>query len=251
MKRNTQFKIINGVFIVFLLSLAYLLFLKEGKHQTQTTQTKNSVSKKETDEIAQQNLTVKDEDSSVGDVKPQEQAQNQINLNQKKEAFTAEQVSKLNAFRELHSKVLLTKDEKINLKQLISDKSFILELGEIYLKSSSSDFVDKNDLQSDVNNYLLLALEKGDHETSRDVVRSIILDNQVEDSNRPLSERTALAEEKAELIFHALALYPDEFKFSKNDLPGPVTQKILENTKAIHKENEELSRAEFVKLSQK
>lgn len=147
--------------------------------------------------------------------------------------------------------MLLTKEEKNNLKQLISDKSFILEIGESYLKSSSSDFVDKLDLHTDVNNYLLLALKDGDHETTRDMVKNIILDNQVEDTNRSLSERKILAEEKAEIIFHAIALYPDEFNFSKNDIPGPVTQKILENAKAIHKENEELSRAEFVKLSQK
>jgi len=250
MKRNTQFKIINGVFIVFLLSLAYLLFLKEGKPQAQ--QSKQKVLKTETDESIKQVSDDNDnEDTSLALGIVPSQSEKQADQNLKKPAFTAEQISKLNVFRELHSKVLLTKEEKNNLKQLISDKSFILEIGESYLKSSSTDFVDKLDLQTDVNNYLLLALKDGDHETSRDMVKNIILDNQVEDPNRSLSERKVLAEEKAEIIFHALALYPDEFKFSKNDIPGPVTQKILENAKAIHKENEELSRAEFVKLSQK
>lgn len=66
MKRNTQFKIINGVFIVFLLSLAYLLFLKEGKRQDQVQQSKQKILKTETDESIKQVPGDKDkEDTSL------------------------------------------------------------------------------------------------------------------------------------------------------------------------------------------
>jgi len=42
MKRNTQFKIINVVFIVFLLSLTYLLFFKGGKSSDVTLSKKQN-----------------------------------------------------------------------------------------------------------------------------------------------------------------------------------------------------------------
>jgi len=250
MKRNTQFKIINVVFIVFLLSLTYLLFFKGGKSSDVTLSKKqtenvslNLKSEEEVQSIKQSDESLVDEEVSTSKVIS--------NSDTKITAFNSLQIQKINEFKDLHSKVLLTKQEKENLKKLISDRQFIIELGDIYQQSIASDYFVQPHLHAAVNDYLLQALKNGDHETSLAVIKSIILDKQIEDKNRSISEKQVLAENKAELLFHATALYPEEFNFSSSDLPGPVTQKIYENVKLIHKENEELSRAEFIKLSQK
>jgi len=83
------------------------------------------------------------------------------------------------------------------------------------------------------------------------VIKEIILDQNIENDSISMDLRTFFGESKAELLYHASSLYPDEFKNIKSVLPGPVTQKIWLNVLLMQKENEDLSRAEFVKLTSK
>lgn len=250
MKRNTKFKIINTVFIGVLSSIMYLVFFK-------TSDTPKTEIKK----INQANETefIKDSVSDALDEQPQEkitveqsESSNQILAEQSKtKSISDENKQKILIFRNFNQKVLMTKTEKIQFKELLFDKNLIQDLGTTFHEFSKNDLIDNKDLQNDIYSFLLQSLQKGDHDTSLSVIKEIVFDKQIEDDSLPIEAKIFLGESKAELLYNASALYPDDFKNISSELPGPVTRKIWSNVLAMQKENEDLSRAEFIKLSSK
>lgn len=261
MKRNTLFKIINVAFIVFLIGLVY--FLKnepvrvavDGKNKilsrAQFNNQANQRSYQEVTSIETDQLQANKQEIITNVNEKRAGSSGSSAVSSKFNSLKPDQIEKLSAFKELNAKVLLNRDEKENFKKILNDRELISSVAQSYAQSIQNDFLENVYLQNSMNDYLIEALKSGDHNTSRDSIQSIVLDAQVENSDRNMSEREILAGLKAELLYQASAYYPDEFKFKPSRMPGSVTRKILENVNVLHKENEELSRAEYTKLSQK
>jgi hypothetical protein len=84
---------------------------------------------------------------------------------------------------------------------------------------------------------LLESFQRGDRATSLEVIQSLIQDQQVENGQLPQSIRETLAGIKGELLYNAVALAPQEFKSTVQNLPGPVSQRIWQNVQEKHRQN--------------
>lgn len=133
----------------------------------------------------------------------------------------------LATFQDLQGKVFLSSEEKEVRKALLSHILLIRALGDrLLVPAASASLVLEQELAVDL---LLAALEEGDAESAREVLKTVVLDAQVEDPALSEEVRTQLAGAKAEVLYHWSALDPRAAIQIPDWLPGPVSQKIWAN----------------------
>lgn len=233
MNKNTRFKIINVIFVGILFVIGYVLFLKptaslDSKNDlTQILDSSNDalgVSQSAQDHSMANNRQENQREDKQIDLKSKN---DQPHVSTKNKSITSEDLIKINKFKILNKKVIISNDEKKSLIDLLKDKQLIQGIGQAFRDASINDLIDQSDVHDVIYDFLIEALNKGDHELALAVIKEIILDQNIENDSISMDLRTFFGESKAELLYHASSLYPDEFKNIKSVLPGPVTQKNL------------------------
>lgn len=146
-------------------------------------------------------------------------------------------VRDLEKMQSLLSKPLLSPSEEREKKALLKDKVF-LERNALALKNiramSDSDYMKWENAALDT---LVGALREGDRAVASKIILEVIQDPQVEDAQLPMEIRKTLGGIKAELLFHATSLAPENFPEIESVLPGPISQKIWQNVQEQQKDN--------------
>lgn len=140
-------------------------------------------------------------------------------------------------YKKLHAKTFLNSQEEVEKKEMLGNSEFIGDLGRVLSDTSMMQDPQYEEMENAALDLIVEALQKGDRESSLQVIQSIIQDPQVENTQLPQKVRETLAGIKGELLYHAVAFAPNEFSNVESLLPGPVSQKIWQNVQGQHQQN--------------
>jgi hypothetical protein len=153
-------------------------------------------------------------------------------------------------YKKLHAKTFLNSQEEVEKKEMLSNSEFIGDLGRVLSDTSMMQDPHYEEMENAALDLIVEALQKGDRESSLQVIQSIIQDPQVENTQLPQKVRETLAGIKGELLYHAVAFAPNEFSNIESLLPGPVSQKIWQNVQGQHQQNFNESQVEVQEREQ-
>lgn len=137
--------------------------------------------------------------------------------------------NQLRHFHQINKKVFLSKNELEFKSKILSDQKVMIEMKNILLRPSNN-IVETELLQSFALEYLYEAVSSG-HQLAQDMLVEIIKDSSIENRSVPLSDRQAMAEIKADVMFNFSAMTADSEELIEKRLPGPISQKIWANVK--------------------
>lgn len=151
----------------------------------------------------------------------------------------------LQQFKTIQAKIFKSDEEQKNLKQMMTDSTYIRQLGD-YLRDIQS--VNKEEFKANQNtviDFLVEALNSGEVHAAEQAILDVIKDTQVEDEKLSMNTRELLGGVKADLLYQSSAIRPEFAEQFARILPGPVSQKIWENVKRQQEENLALSEIEL------
>lgn len=139
--------------------------------------------------------------------------------------------SQVVAYSEIHSKVLVSEQEKEQRKALLQDRVLIRRTSEILVSPEIVTQMSDQELSTGID-LLVESFRMDNHGVARESILGLIQDSKLEDAKLSSKSRQALAEIKAEVLFAVLGSDP----FIDEELPvsefGPVTARIYENVQA-------------------
>lgn len=141
----------------------------------------------------------------------------------------------LERFIALGEKVLPKDAEKEEKARLLHDSRFIQSLEPVLLSVATDETQTR--LQNAAMDVLFDAFQNGARDEALKVMQNVVADPGVEDSQRDLSARKALAGVKAEVLFFWAAMDPRAADNINATLPGPVSQKIWVNVRQQQEKN--------------
>lgn len=148
-----------------------------------------------------------------------------------------EQAEHLKAYEKIKAKVFTSDQEKSLRKRLLTDSGLLKNLKALIIdapaSAQGSDEYTQKTLALDL---LIEASEANSAEASRALIE-IIQDKKIEDEKLPLSERQAMAELKADLLYNWTAKVPSQAGNVNAAIPGPVTAQIWKNAQQAQEQN--------------
>lgn len=148
--------------------------------------------------------------------------------------------SELNTYADLKAKVLPSEEEKSARELLLKNANLLRSVGARLMRTPLLP-LGEQDIAIDL---LFEALEKGDKSASAEALAAVVADGQVEDKKLPIPVREQLAGIKAEVLYHWMAVSPDQARRLGSLLPGPASRRIWENVKEAHSQNLQTSQYE-------
>lgn len=148
-------------------------------------------------------------------------------------------------FKVIHAKVFKNDEDQKNLKIMLMDSKYILQLGE-YLRDLQS--VGKDEFKSNQNavvDLLIEALKSGDSRSAEQAILDVVKDAQVEDTKLALNTRELLGGVKAELLYQSTSIKPELAEQFSRVLPGPASEKIWLNVQQQQADNLAVSESEL------
>lgn len=133
----------------------------------------------------------------------------------------------LDTYVVLKKKVFLTETEERSRDQLLKNPAILRAMGQRLTISAADDAAALE--QNSAVDMLLEALRSGDSTVATEVLKTVVSDQQVEDSALDISSRENLAGIKAEVLYQWSALNPVQSSQIASWLPGPVSKRIWQN----------------------
>lgn len=135
------------------------------------------------------------------------------------------------AYSQIHSKVLVSEQEKDQRKALLQDRVLIRRTTELLTNPQVVTQMSDREISTGID-LLVESFRMDNHGVARESILGLIQDSKLEDGGLDTEARQALAEVKAEILFAALGADPfiDE-ELSVSEF-GPVTGRIYENVQA-------------------
>jgi hypothetical protein len=151
---------------------------------------------------------------------------------QRKEFSHSRQIA---GYAELKSKIFASESEKRERKLLVRDPVLLRSLEGLL---NTPDRTGEDDLQAVAIEILMEAwADPQARPIAEEVMRAVVEDPRVEDPALDLRSREILAANKGELIFHWTSLDPGKLSEVRAWLPGPVSEKVLENVRGLQDRN--------------
>ncbi|MEN0057508.1 MAG: hypothetical protein AAGB31_01635 [Bdellovibrio sp.] len=141
----------------------------------------------------------------------------------------------LQEFAHLREKVLPNPDEQRLRKELLHNSRVLRALQSLLVTAPGSE--DGLQLQNTALDLLLEALRSGARAEAVAVLKAVVADSSIENSQLDTQARTELAGVKAEVLFYWSAADPTANSTIEAALPGPVSQKIWGNVQIQQKKN--------------
>jgi hypothetical protein len=150
----------------------------------------------------------------------------------RKEFPHARQIAEYSEFK---SKIFPSDSEKRERSRLIRDTSFLKSLEGLL---RTPDRIGEDDLQAVAIEILMEAwADAKARPVAEEVMKAIVADPRIEDPALDLRSREVLAANKGELIFHWTSLDPGKMAEIRAWMPGPVSERILQNVRSIQDRN--------------
>lgn len=141
----------------------------------------------------------------------------------------------LEKYAVIEKKALLLEHDKVAKRKLLSDSGFIHSLQPLLVTAAMHD--EAAHLQNAAVDFLFEALKSDLRSDAIQVLQAVVADPSIEDENRDVLTRKALAGVKAEVLFHWSSIEPSSAPEISAALPGPVSQKIWANVKKQQENN--------------
>lgn len=141
----------------------------------------------------------------------------------------------LASYSVIQAKVFLSEDEKELRKKLLKDQDMLRSFKSILLIPAQDMTTMK--MQNAALDILFESLELDPQGVSLEILKDVIRNPTVEDSQLSSPERQAVAEIKAEILFRVSAAVPESRAELESLLPGPVSQRLWKNVVAQQKSN--------------
>ncbi|OFZ29161.1 MAG: hypothetical protein A2622_14055 [Bdellovibrionales bacterium RIFCSPHIGHO2_01_FULL_40_29] len=149
---------------------------------------------------------------------------------------------KFQRFYEIQKKTFRTEEDERVIAEILKESQWIENAVAIFL---SPQRMTAPQVHGGID-LLLEALKSDQKNLAEQVILSIIGDPQIEDESLNFEYRERMAGIKAELMYHASSIETETFK---KFLPGPVSEKILNNVVEAQTQNimeSEIERQEYV-----
>lgn len=143
--------------------------------------------------------------------------------------------NELSNYAAIQAKVFLSEDETEQKKAFLRDQEMLRSFKSILL-APAPDMVTMK-LQNAAIDLLFDALAGDPQGASLEVLKDVISNPLIEDSQLNSQERQAVAEIKAEILFRVSAALPESRRELESLLPGPVSQRLWKNVVAQQKSN--------------
>jgi len=156
----------------------------------------------------------------------------------------SEMSQSLLAYVEIQRKPFPTPEEKLLQENRLQQQELYVHARKLLLDVQGLQDPRYEEEQGAAIDFLRSAVEQDRSGQAIHVISEVILDRQVEDEQLSMANRERLAQSKAELMYYAAAHLPDQFSQWAAQMPGPVSQKILENVRIQQAQNIEISNQE-------
>lgn len=143
--------------------------------------------------------------------------------------------SELEKYTYVSQKALLSDEDREVKNQLLADARFINSLEKILTVPAVDDLTRK--MQDSALDFVIEALSGNNKSAATAVLKSMVKDNQIEDSKLNSATRQALAGLKAEALYHWSAVDNSVYNEVPELLPGTVSKNIWENVKKQQSNN--------------
>lgn len=146
--------------------------------------------------------------------------------------------AELRAFAKLKASAALNREERARKKSLITNVALIQEVGDLLnFAGQPLRATGLSELQNMAIELLFEARQSTAMAEAERVLRSVIEDEQVEDSELNADVRRSLAGVKAEVLYHWSVKDPSRLGELKSWLPGSVSQKIWRGVMLAQNQN--------------
>ncbi len=163
------------------------------------------------------------------------EAQRPISKNKKHQSVSQDSAQALSRFQQLSRKALMSGLEAKEKRGILSQRKVLLELGRLLQNPSNDpDIMNEQDVAVDL---LLEALQEGAVDTASAVLSQVVKDGQIENLSLDANIRGHLAGIKGEILYHWVAIEPQQEAQVSGLLPGPVSRKIWQNVQEVHAAN--------------
>lgn len=149
-------------------------------------------------------------------------------------------LQQMSFYKQMKQKPLLNKAERAEEKNFYS--AAVLDDAKKYLMTPESIFEPEVKWHHQTAVQILIDGLEHNPRVAAAMITDVILDAQLENKKISAPARELMAKDKAELMYHFMALQPKAI--SKNKMPGPTSQALFENVASLHRENLALSAQE-------
>ncbi len=132
----------------------------------------------------------------------------------------------------LRAKVIKTPEEKASWERSLSSDSFVAAVARVVDTPEATKAE-----RMDATQVLIESLASNKHGPAKAAILALVADGKMDQADLPQPSRVAAAEDRAELLFHYLASFPDERSSVQSKMNGANAKLVFNNIMIEHRMN--------------